>query len=233
MPVARSFLQQPRPGGGAGPLSMFVRTRRKRALDLYLLIHALASAPPYDIALPAAVWARAMGMRASRGSAVQISTTLSWLESQRLIETSRDGRARRVVLLADDGSGQPYAHPGVGRAEERVGYLKLPFDYWFDDWHTSLELSATAVFLIALSLPQDFLLPQHHGARWYGVSRDTIRRGLATLQAMGLLTYRVTQKKAPLAPSGVTYDRVYRLIGPFAKSGPIGPVSRGEARIRP
>jgi hypothetical protein len=216
VPISRSFLQEPRPGGGPGPLAEFVRARRKRALDLYLLIHAIASAPPYDVALSAGVWARALGMPSSRASATQVSTTLTWLEAQQLIESSRVGRARRVVLLADDGSGRPYVHPARERAERRVGYFKVPFHYWLGRWHVSLDLPATAVLLIALSLPAQFILPQHHGAKWYGVSRDTIRRGLRTLQDMGLITYTVKRKTAPLAPSGITRDRIYRLTEPFA-----------------
>lgn len=216
-PLARSFLQVPRPGGGPGPLAHFVRGRRKRALDLYLLIHSVASNPPFDVAFPAAVWARALGMSPSASSAAQVSTTLSWLESRRLIATERQGRARRILLLADDGSGRPYVHPAQEDEHHRVGYLKLPYVYWLDRWNESLDLPATAVLLIALSLPETFLLPQHHGAKWYGVSRDTVRRGLATLQAMGLLSHEVKRKKAPLAPSGVTQDRLYRLTGPFSK----------------
>jgi DNA-binding PadR family transcriptional regulator len=150
-------------------------------------------------------------MPSTPSSAVQISTTLSWLEAQSLIETSRVGGARRIVLLSDDGSGNPYIHPG----RERVGYLKLPFDYWLDRWHSSLTLPATAVLLIGLSLPREFRLPQKHGAHWYGVSRDTIQRGISTLQAMGLVSYRVVKKKAPLAPSGIAKDRIYTLTGPF------------------
>jgi hypothetical protein len=219
VPVARSFLQQPRRGGGAGPLAAFVGTRRKRALDLYLLIHAIASTPPFDVTLPAGAWARALGMPPSAASAVQISKNLTWLESQRLIETSRVGGARRIVLLSDDGSGDAYTHPGFPRDGRAVGYLKLPFAYWLERWHTSLPLPATAVLLIALSLPDQFLLPQRHGGQWYGVSRDTIRRGLTTLEAMGLLSHRVKKKKAPLAPSGVTNERIYRLTGPMAKRG--------------
>jgi hypothetical protein len=215
VPVSRAFLQEPRAGGGAGPLSQFVGSRRKRALDLYLLIHAIASSPPYDVTLPSRVWQQALAMPASAGSAVQISTTLSWLESQRLIETSRLGGARRIVLLADDGSGRQYQHPALGPRSTRVGYFKLSFDYWLDRWHSSLDLPATAVLLIALSLPERFLLPQHHASNWYGISRDTIRRGLKTLQAMGLLTYKSVKKTAPLSPTGITSDRYYMLTGPL------------------
>jgi hypothetical protein len=155
-------------------------------------------------------------MPASASSAVQVSKTLSWLESQNLLYSVRDKGSRRLFLLSDDGTGDPYVHPARVPAAERVGYLKLPFAFWLDRWNTSLDLPATTVLLIALSLPNRFLLPQHHGARWYGVSRDTIRRGLRTLQAMGLLSYRPVTKKAPLAPSGVTRDRLYTLTGPFA-----------------
>ena len=215
VPIARSFLQEPRPGGGPGPLAHFVRSRRRRALNLYLLMHAVASTPPYDVSLPARVWARALEMPATAGSAVQISTTISWLEDARLIETSRAGNSRRVVLLADDGSGRPYLHPATEPPGQRFGYFKLSFDYWLDRWHRSLDLPATAVLLIALSLPDRFLLPQHHGAQWYGISRDTVRRGLLTLQRMGLLSYRTVEKPAPTAPAGVTRDRLYSLTGPL------------------
>lgn len=215
MPVSRAFLQIPRPGGGPGPLSTFVSARRKRALDLYLLIHAIASAPPYDVTLPARVWAQALGMPVSSSSAVSISTTLSWLEEVRLIDTSRVGNARRIVLLSDDGSGLPYRHPVLVSPPERAGYFKLSFDYWLERWHTSLDLAATAVLLIALSLPERFVLPQRHGAEWYGISRDTLQRGLKSLRDLGLLTYFPASKVAPAAPTGMTVDRIYSLTGPL------------------
>jgi hypothetical protein len=101
-----------------------------------------------------------------------------------------------------------------------VGYFKLPVSYWLDQWHTSLDLPASSVLLISLSLPKRFLLPQSHGADWYGLSRDTIRRGLKTLQEMGLISFRTVTKQAPLAPSGVTRDRLYTLTGPFEITDP-------------
>lgn len=215
VPISRAFLQVPRPGGGAGPLSAFVSSRRKRALDLYLLIHAIASSPPYDVTLPARVWAQALGMPLSNSSAVTISTSLSWLESLKLIETARVGNSRRISLLADDGSGAPYRHPALVEAQNRVGYFKLSFDYWLERWHTSLDLPAVAVLLIALSLPDKFTLPQRHAATWYDISRDTIQRGLKSLRDLGLLTYTPASKVAPSAPTGMTVDRIYSLTGPL------------------
>lgn len=215
VPISRAFLQVPKPKGGPGPLSHFVSSRRKRALDLYLLIHAVASSPPYDATFPARVWAQAMGMTPSNSASVQISTTLSWLESQWLIESTRVGQSRKITLLSDDGSGLPYRHPALDAPGERAGYLKLPYDYWLERWHTSLDLAATAVLLIALSLPDRFLLPQKHAAEWYGVSRDTIQRGLKSLRDFGLLTYSSASKVAPSAPTGMTVDRIYSLTGPL------------------
>lgn len=190
-------------------------SRRKRALDLYLLVHAIASTPPYDVTLPARVWAQALGMPVNGSSAVHISTTLSWLEDRELIETSRVGNARRILLLSDDGSGSPYRHPALMAPDERVGYFKLSFDYWLERWHTSLDLAATAVLLIALSLPDRFVLPQRHAAEWYGISRDTVQRGLKSLRDLGLLTYTSASKVAPAAPGGMTVDRIYSLTGPL------------------
>ena len=148
---------------------------------MYLLIHAVASHPPFDVALPASIWARALGMRPSPSAAAQISqisATLSWLEARALIATERDGRARRITLLADDGSGRKYVHPARERGEHRAGHLKLPYAYWLDEWHRSLDLSATTVLLIALSLPKTFLLPQHTmpriGTEFPGIRFDAV-----------------------------------------------------------
>ena len=213
VPIDRAFLQLREHGGGAGPLAAFVSTRRKRALDLYLLGHALASTPPYDGALPAWAWARALGMPETPSSRVFISTTWSWLESQGLVRSVRDGNRRRIFLLDESGSGEPYTH-GAGR--KRLDYFKLPYAYWLEGWAERLSLPATAVLLIALSLPQTFVLPQEHGGRWYGLSRDTVRRGLSVLLGQGLLDVRVLHKRAPLSPIGTTEHRHYRLCKPFS-----------------
>ena len=215
VPISRAFVQRPRRGGGPGPLSAFVRARRKRALDLYLLLHAVASSPPHDVSLPALTWARALSMPATESSATQISATLTWLEDRRLVTSERAGNARRVTLLNDDGSGSPYRHPGAGTREGR-GYLKLPYAYWLEGWHERLDLPALSVLLIALSLPDGFILPQRQAAEWYGLSRDTLRRGLATLAEQDVLSHRVATKRAPLSPHGITSERHYRLTGPFA-----------------
>jgi len=215
LPLSRRFLQQRRAGGGPGPLSWFVRARRLRALNLYLLAHAIASSPPPTVGLASSVWARALGMSARPSSAVQISTNWTWLEDHRLVKSQRLAGRRQVLLLNDDGSGRPYEHPSHPK-EGKPDYLKLPYAFWLERWHTKLDLPATAVLLIGLSLGDHFQLPQDHAAAWYGISRDTIGRGLRGLEAHGLLEHLEWHKRAPRAPTGVTSERYYTLLGPFA-----------------
>lgn len=185
-------------------------------MDLYLLGRAVASQEPFDIALPARVWARAPGL-ASPSAPSTISHAWDWLEARHLVETMRRNRLRQVRFLREDGSGQPYVHPG--KDEERRGdYFKLPYAYRRGIYPASLGLPAKMMLLVALSLSEGFVLPRERGAAWYGVSRDTVRRGLSTLLRLGLLEFRQEHKRAPLSPTGFTIERHYRLRPPF---GPI------------
>jgi len=213
VPLARSFLQQRRPGGGPAPLSWFVSAHRHRALKLYLLAHGLASVEPYDVGMPSRVWAAALGLADSNSARVSVSDSWSWLERHRLIRTARDGRLRRVWLLDDAGSGAPYGH---GDATARRDYFKLPHAYWLEGWDQRLDLPATTVLLIALSLRQSFSLPHERGGEWYGISRDTIRRGVAQLREHELLSMHSSWKAAAGSPTGAAEDRRYTLTGPFS-----------------
>ena len=215
VPITRSFLQQRRAGGGPGPLAGFVTSRRKRALDLWLLTHAVASTPPWDVALPAWVWARAVGMEDTPSSQVFISNTWTWLEQQQLVRSARDRSLRRIFLLDDAATGEPYEHSADSTTFD---YFKLTHRYWLDGWNRRLELPGTAVLLIALSLPKTFTLPQEHGASWYGLSRDTVRRGLHELLEHDLLDVRATFKRAPRSPTGATEQRRYTLKEPFTRT---------------
>jgi hypothetical protein len=154
-------------------------------------------------------------MNDTPSSRVFISNTWNWLEQQRLIRSERDKYLRRVFLLNDAATGGPYEH--AADATSRLDYFKLSHRYWLDGWNQRLELPGTAVLLIALSLPKTFMLPQERGASWYGVSRDTIRRGLRELLTHNLLDVRSTFKKAPLSPTGAAEERRYTLQEPFTR----------------
>jgi hypothetical protein len=217
VPIRRVFTQIRVRGGGAGPLAAFVRERRRRALDLYLLLHALASARPYDVTLATPVWARLLGLSGSSVGSV-MTRQWNWLEEHKLITSHRTDRYRTVVLRREDGSGEPYTHPGVA-IEDRPAegdYFSLPYAYWHAGLQDRIDLPTKAVLLIALSRPEDdFILPHEHAARWYGLSVDSLRQGLRQLQLLGFLSMRQNRQSAPLSPSGFRTERRYTLRPPF------------------
>jgi hypothetical protein len=217
VPIRRAFTQVRVRGGGAGPLAAFVRQRRRRALDLYLLVHAAASARPYDVTLEAAVWARMLGLGRNAGSV--ISRQWTWLEKQQLVASSRVDRARSIVLLREDGSGAPYSHPGVAAGSQAAegDYFSLPYAYWRAGLQDRIDLPTKAVLLIALSRPgPEFILPHEHASKWYGLSVDSLRHGLRQLQLLAFLARRDIHQPAPLSPSGFRVERRYRLRPPFS-----------------
>lgn len=215
VPIRRALLQTREGRKRGGPTSQL--GKREAALDLYLLLHALASREPWDVTLPARVWARLLGASENASGTTLISRQWSWLEEQRLVRTSRAGRARRIVLLREDGSGRPYTHPGVmiGDSPAEGDYFRLPHAYWRGGWDARLPLAAKLVLLIACSLRDPFILPVEHAAQWYGTSANRIHRGLSELRAVGLLDMSVTSRPAPLTERGVTFERHYTLRPPL------------------
>src|SRR4051812_9036810 len=72
-PLSRAFVQRRAKPAGPGPLAAFVGARREHALDLYLLLHAVASAPPWDVSEYLPVWARALGISTPRSAGPVVS----------------------------------------------------------------------------------------------------------------------------------------------------------------
>src|SRR4051794_19129344 len=83
-PIRSSFLQERGGDRAPGPLHRFVVERRLLALQLYLLLHCVARADPWDGWLPAMAWARALD-KTRPGAEATISRNWAWLESERLI----------------------------------------------------------------------------------------------------------------------------------------------------
>jgi hypothetical protein len=217
VPIRRTFVQQgsqrrPLPG----PLASLVKRRDERALDLYLLLHAVASAPPWNVAEAAAVWARTLGLLVPGSGESAVSKVWRRLEQRGLVARGRIRRQVSITLLDESGSGKPYTHPG----STRDPYFQLSFRYWTapENWHRELPFAAKSMLLIALSLPTKFILPLDRVHTWYGVSADTAHRGLTVLRAREILHSRKEFKKAPLAPLGYTEQLVYSLEGPFARA---------------
>jgi hypothetical protein len=215
VPIRKTFLQQ---GRGQprkpGPIRAICRHRDERGLDLYLVLHAIASGEPYDTKMPAAVWARVLGLSESASARSAVSKTLGRLEHDyQLIRRSREGNEIRIMLLDEDGSGADYTRPTGQTIEDR--YLQLPHSYWAQGWHLRLSLRAKVVLMIGLSLDDGFPLPAERGPDWYGLSADTLQRGLAELQQAGLLDVDQRFEKATLSATGWIEVRRYTLSAPF------------------
>ena len=119
-------------------------------------------------------------------------------------------------MLREDGSGNPYSHPG--QLGDR--YLQVPNALWQagpgdERWYRVLALPETAVLLIALSLREEFRLPAERAPAWYGISADTASRGLGRLVDHGLLKVVKNFKATPLSPVNYTEHNVYTLQDPF------------------
>lgn len=210
VPLRVAFLHPPMAGGGSGPLSRFVKTRREVALDLFLLAHALAVPEP-RVTLSSRDWAAGIGLRAQPvSSAAIVSRSWSWLEAEQLVQTERSGRLRQVELLVEDASGDPYRHP----FERQEPYFKIPHSYWNDGWSERLDLAAKTALLICLSLQPkrfDFALPAEKGGAWYGISADTVARGLRTLRRERLLKATILKRDTDRSDVGWTVDYRYRV----------------------
>jgi len=214
VPLRRAFLQV---DGHGGPLARLVRSHDGRALDLYLLLLAAASGGAYNVARAAGMWARVLsGDNAVSPAAV--SKVLRRLEELKLISRRRKGRMADVTLLDESGSGQPYARPGKDGAKGH--YIKLDYRYWREGWHDQLSLAAQAMLLIALAQKVDFVLPEKRASQWYGLSEDTIRKGLHELTSHGLLQQHWVWRKDPRSALGRTQEIHCRLDGPFKRKSP-------------
>ena len=190
----------------------------RRALLLYALALAKTSAEPWDTALPAPVWARALGIEQLETAAAAVAMSRAWgrLEDRNLVRRGRSGRNAHIHMLKEDGSGNRYEHPGL------VGdrYLQVPDAFWRagpgdERWYRVLTLPEIAMLLIALSLRDEFRLPSESAPDWYGISADTASSGLGGLAGRGLLKVVKRFRTTPLSPVGYTVQNVYTLQDPF------------------
>jgi hypothetical protein len=206
--VDRAFVGPP---GSGGPLARFLQDRRGRALDLYLLLHAVAGEAAEPVALPASVWARALGIDDIASPEVLLSRTWTWLERERLVTTRRAGRLRAASLLHADGSGSLYRPPVDAP-------LVLPHAYFLGNFHNRIRLAGKAVLLAALAQNGEFAFVSGPPATWHGLSRDSVKRGLRVLLILGLMNVESVQRRDPLSAAAYKLERRYALAGPFRRA---------------
>ena len=120
------------------------------------------------------------------------------LEKRNLIKRERSKRLSQVILLKEDGSGEPYEPRSAERPEDR--WLRLPHAYWLEGRYLTLSLPAKVMLIIALSRPDGFSLPYDKAPRWYRVSSNSAEAGLKELRAAGLLDVKRTWVKAAKVP---------------------------------
>ncbi len=231
VPIRKSFVQQGRgKDTRPGPLASFVTAHDTRALDAYLFVHALASHEPWNCDYPAGTWVRTLGLgntatpASARGA---VSKVMKRLEDRNLVKRGRSGRRASVILLREDGSGEPYEHP------HRAGdgnWLQLPYTYWSEGHFLALSLPAKAMLLVALSLQDDFYLPSEKAGDWYGISPDSADRGLRELRKAALLDTDRQWIKNQRSDTGWTEHWTYTLTGPFSSTARRAAAAAGTKR---
>lgn len=211
-PIRREFVQggtQKRPI--PGPLAKFVTTHDEAGLELFLLLRAVASKEPWDVIKEAGVWARALGVAHSdkKLNTPAVSRVFARLDTKHnLLDRGRSGRRLKATMLHEDGSRSPYTMPDTG-------YFRLPFAYWTDGWYLKLSMPAKAVLLIGMSLTPPFILPFKQMPKWYGISGDSVSKGIAELKKRKLLRARRGKKRDWLVGSGWRHEMEYTLQPPF------------------
>lgn len=184
-------------------------------MEQYLLLLAWASSAPFDVRRDSRIWARACGLASDESGRAAVSRNWRFMKSLQLIDVERASRLARVRPLREDGSGEPYTHPG----SVRQSYFRLPFEYWTAGHHEVLSLPGKALLLIALTLKDEFTLPADRGPSWYGLSPSTVERGLRELRRSDSLQATRVRVAAPLAPEGYTFVNRYTLCAPYGPKG--------------
>jgi hypothetical protein len=228
LPLSYRFVQHrtKEDKGIAGPLAEFVKAHNLRGLHQYLLAHAAASGGEFEVSRDSRIWARALALNEEKSSSrAAVSKGWNWLEQRKLISRGRRGRLSKITLLSDDGSGSRYQHP----ADLSQPYLALPYAFWRQGWHERLDLSATAVLLIGMTLRPGFILPQSHVQEWYGISAATLSKGIKALRKADLLAVKRDTEVAPLAPNGFRHVYHYTVLEPFDRR-PSGRKKIGEPK---
>ncbi|WP_448812137.1 hypothetical protein [Agromyces bauzanensis] len=225
IPVRSTFVQlasKDANGKRGSILGKLVTSKAETALDVYLLLHAMASSSsPHQTLKDAKIWARALGLDEGVGdpnkpgsdmkaAKSHLSKSIAKLKKLNLIAAEREDRRYAYELLDESGSGEAYSRP---RTRSEGTWFPLPNEYFVDGIFRKLKLPGKAMLLIALSSKPGFTLPQERVPEWYGISRSTAQRGYDELVKAGILDYTVTYRVEPDSPTGWAEERIWHLQG--------------------
>jgi hypothetical protein len=218
VPIRVSFLQvREEFGSHPGPLGEIVRKRYHHALDVYLLILAATASPPHRLHVNPDFWATLVRRPAQslRNARLALYRSLDILDSLDLVRQETRLGMPTFQVLDESGKGELYFHP----ATKRERYLRLPHTYWEHGFDRLLDLPGKAVLLLARSSrPLGFTLPLARSMEWYGISADTLRRGMDELIRAKLVRYTKRDVPSPRAPRGTSVRRTYVLVGSMART---------------
>jgi hypothetical protein len=203
--VRRSFVNSVFAGTEVPPLAMIVRSGRAGGLRLRLLLSLLwmggGGDARHSVTFPARAWAEMLDLSYPENAGERrVRAALAWLEQKRLVQVDRQpGRIPTVTLRREDGSGENYTQPVKGRKDRSTGKLNqrdwnftLPSEFWTNAWILALSLPALAVLLVLLDMQRKDDEPQWiapaEARKRYVVSEDTWTRGVAELDAQGIVT---------------------------------------------
>lgn len=201
----------------ASVLAEFVGGRQERALEAFLLLHALE--PVLEGSpLPLATWARMLSMRAyctAAGAAAAFAT----LEHMQLATVAKDGTLPVITPLLEDASGDPWTKPGSIGSDVGKGYFTVPYEYWTSGLAKALRLPGKAMLLIMLaetSKATSFAMAVERAQAWYGISERTAERGYRELSQAGILKVHVQHVADPRHPLGLRQVYHRALESPFS-----------------
>lgn len=160
------------------------------------------AAPEFEIAEPAATWARLLDLPAPDSSgARRVRAAMSTLEDLWLIETtSRPPRPTLLRLRREDGTGRGYTLPQPKEAGTSDYFFRVPAVLWSGGWLSGLSGPALTVLLVVLSR-RNFEPPyppvwmtQRQVREEHGLSYRTWWEGVRELEEFHLLD-RFTQTR--------------------------------------
>ncbi|MHB1865451.1 MAG: hypothetical protein ACYCPS_04830 [Candidatus Saccharimonadales bacterium] len=165
----------------------------------------------HTVTFPARAYAELLGLEdpEHRGQR-RVRESLAAFEDERLIAlTAQPGHPKTVLLLREDGSGEPYDRPGKhfekaadGADVEPVDpganavhqFVRLGPEFWTRGWVQVLSAPAIAVLLAMLVVTtngkRDNQWVSQRERRLYGLSDDTWTRGTAELVKRDILAVR-------------------------------------------